>query len=67
LGEVIDRDELFPRQCRKARLRGLAFCETHRDTPQLAAIVAKVPDSYTDEVDAAAVALIPVLNRLAQL
>jgi hypothetical protein len=62
--EVIDKLELFPRQCLKARLRGLAFCETHRDVLRLESFEARVDGSYDDEIDEAARALIPILDRL---
>ena len=62
--EVVDKDELFPRQCLKARLRGLAFCEIHRNTTQLKVWSVAAAASYDDVVDAAAVRLIETLDRL---
>ena len=62
--EVVDKDELFPRQCLKARLRGLAFCEIHRDTLKLDVWSVDAAASYDDVVDAAAVQLIETLDRL---
>ena len=61
---VLDESELFPRRCRKARLRGLAFCEIHRDRPTIRKWESLVAESYTDEIDAAAQDLITVLDRL---
>ena len=62
--EVVDKDELFPRQCLKARLRGLAFCEIHRDTLKLDVWRMDAAGSYDDVVDAAAVRLIETFKRL---
>lgn len=43
--EVVDKTELFPRQCLKVRLRGVAYCDIHSRVYRL-----KLSDSRLEEL-----------------
>jgi hypothetical protein len=60
---VTDKAELFPRRCRKVRLRGRAFCEIHSRRQY----VGEDTDVVVDQLDAVAQGLVPLLNRIADL